>query len=93
MSKRFSSVWDAIEDSPEQAASMKLRSTLITGLVKVIGAWDTTQTAGARRLGISQPRLNDLLQGRVDKFSLDALVDLSARARCQVQVRLLKKAA
>lgn len=93
MTRKYASVWDAIEDTPEQAASMKMRSALMTALVKVIEAWEITQVTAARRLDITQPRLNDLLQGRIDKFSLDALVDLSTRARCQVQVRLLKKAA
>jgi predicted XRE-type DNA-binding protein len=91
--QKFASVWDALEDSPEMAASMKARSSLMMSLVKVIEGWKLTQADAAKRLGITQPRLNDLLRGRIEKFSLDALFDLSTRAQCQVQVKLLKKAA
>ena len=92
-SKKFASVWDALEDGPELAASMKARSALMMSLVKVVEGWKLTQAEAAKRLGVTQPRLNDLLRGRIEKFSLDALFDLSTRAKCQVQVRLLKHAA
>lgn len=92
-SQKFASVWDALEDSPELAASMKARSSLMMSLVKVVEGWKLTQAEAAKRLALTQPRLNDLLRGRIEKFSLDALVDISARAKCQVQVRLLKMAA
>lgn len=91
--KKFESVWDALEDSPELAASMKARSSLMMSLGKVIAGWEITQAEASKRLGITQPRLNDLLRGRIEKFSLDALFDLITRAQCRVQVKLLKKAA
>jgi len=43
-------------------------------------------------LGITQPRLNDLLRGRIDKFSLDALVDLAANAGLSVKVKIARAA-
>ena len=46
------------------------------------------QAEAAKRLGLTQPRLNDLLRGRVDKFSLDALVNIAPRAGIRVQVLL-----
>lgn len=91
-SKKFASVWDAIEDGPEVAASMKARSAIMMALVKVVERWKLTQGEAAKRLGVTQPRLNDLLRGRIEKFSLDALVDLSARAQCEVRVSLRKAA-
>ena len=91
--QRFESVWDAIEDSPEEAANMKARSSLMMSLSQVVKAWSLTQAEAAKRLRITQPRLNDLLKGRINKFSLDTLVDLSTRAKCRVQVKLLKMAA
>lgn len=78
--RSFASIWDAIEDSAAEAANLRLRSELMIALQETIAAWDVTQVAAARRLGITQPRLNDLLRGRIDKFSLDALALLASSA-------------
>jgi predicted XRE-type DNA-binding protein len=91
--QRFKSVWDAIERSPEEAANMKARSDVLTAIRKVVDGWDVTQAEAARRLGINQPRMNDLLRGKIDKFSLDALMNLAARAGLSVQVKVVKRAA
>ena len=86
--RKFSSVWDAIEDSPEQAASMKARAKLMIALSKKVSSWNISQSQAARRLDITQPRLNDLLRGRIDKFSLDALVGLAGQAGLEVRLRV-----
>lgn len=86
--KRFATVWEAIEDDPEQAANLRLRSELMLALKQEVTGWKVTQATAARRLGISQPRLNDLLRGRIDKFSLDALVALARRAGFGVRIEL-----
>ena len=73
----YASVWDAIADTPEQAANLRSRTELmqkITALVKQHG-W--TQAEVANRCGLTQPRINDLLRGRVSRFSLDALVNIA----------------
>ena len=49
-------------------------------------SWNTTQARAARRLGITQPRLNDLLHGKINKFSLDALMTLATRAGLKVKI-------
>lgn len=84
--ERFSSIWDALEDTPQQAANMRLRSKLLLALCNTIRSWELSQKDAAQRLGISQPRLNDVLNGKIDKFSLDALVNLSAAARMNVDI-------
>lgn len=91
--QRFTSVWDAIEPSPEEAASMKARSAVMLAVRKIVDGWDITQVEAAKRLGITQPRLNDLLRGRIDRFSLDALVDLASRAGLSVHVKTTRRAA
>lgn len=91
--RRFASVWDAIEPSPAEAASMKARSEVMLAVRKIVDHWELTQAAAAKRLGITQPRLNDLLKGRIDRFSLDALVDLASRAGLSVQVKTVRRAA
>ena len=84
----FESVWDALEDTPTEAENMKLRSSLMIAISEAVSGWNVTQTDAARRLGVTQPRLNDLLRGRVGKFSLDALVALAARAGLAVQLEI-----
>ena len=69
----FDSVWDAIEPSKAEAANMEARADLMIAIHKTILGWNITQAAAAKRLSLTQPRLNDLLKGRITKFSLDAL--------------------
>ena len=87
--QRFVSIWDALEDTPQEAANMRLRSKLMLELCKTIRAWELSQKDAAKRLGVTQPRLNDVLSGKVDKFSLDALVNLSAAAQLAVEISVL----
>jgi predicted XRE-type DNA-binding protein len=82
----FESVWDALEDTPTEAENMKLRSSLMIAISEAVSGWRMTQMDAARRLGVTQPRLNDLLRGRVGKFSLDALVALAPRVGLTVHL-------
>jgi predicted XRE-type DNA-binding protein len=91
--KRFKSVWDALEDSPAEAANMKARADVMIAIRDVVNSWRTTQAEAAGRLGITQPRLNDLLRGRIGKFSLDALMNIAARAGLSVRVKVARPAA
>jgi len=84
----FESVWDALEDTPTEAENMKLRSRLMIAIGEAVAAWDMTQTEAARRLGVTQPRLSDLLRGRIGNFSLDALVALAAHAGLSLQLEI-----
>ena len=78
--QRFASVWDALEDTAAAAANMQARSKLMIAMRSKIESWKVSQTEAARRLGLTQPRLNDLMRGRIDKFSLDALINLARPA-------------
>jgi len=84
----FESVWDALEDTPTEAENMKLRSILMIAITETVTAWHVTQIEATRRLGVTQPRLNDLLRGRIGKFSLDALVALAAPAGLEVHLEI-----
>lgn len=86
--RAYKSVWDALEDSPEQAANMRLRAELMIALRARVEAWGTTQARAAKRLHVTQPRLNDLLRGRISKFSLDALVVLAEHAGLDVRLNV-----
>ncbi len=88
----FASVWDALEDTREAATNMRMRAALMIEIQRYVKENRLTQVQAAKRLGITQPRLSDLLRGRIDKFSLDALVNILARAGKQVTLRIKKAA-
>jgi predicted XRE-type DNA-binding protein len=90
--KKYHTVWDALEDSREGAANMKVRSELMIALQERVKHQSGTQADKAEKLGITQPRLNDLLRGRIDKFSLDALVNIASRAGLRVDLHIRKAA-
>jgi len=84
----FASIWDALELDRAQAANLRLRSELMIALRRAVKGWELTQAAAAKRLGTTQPRLNDLLCGRIGKFSLDALVLPGARVGLSLQLQV-----
>lgn len=86
--RKFASVWDAIAGSPVEAANLRLRADLMQRIAEIIAKKGWTQAEAARRCGISQPRMNDLLRGRISKFSLDALVNAATALGCRVRVDL-----
>ncbi len=84
----FDTVFDALADTPAEAANLKARSELLSALKTRVRAWDLSQEAAAHRLGITRPRLNDLLQGKMSKFSLDALVNLATASGLAVHIQV-----
>ena len=93
MSKqKFSSVWDAIEDTPEEAENMKLRSLLMTALKDHLTRTKMSQAQAAKLLGVTQPRVSDLMRGKINLFALDALVNMTTAAGLHVQMRVRKAA-
>ena len=80
MTQRFASVWDAIEDTPQQAACMRARSELMMSLSEVIRGRGMNQDAAAELFGVTQPRISDLMRGKINLFSLDTLIDMAAAA-------------
>jgi predicted XRE-type DNA-binding protein len=91
--RRFANVWDAIEPSRAAAANMKARAEMMIAIRESVEAWNITQATAAKRLGLTQPRMNDLLRGRINKFSLDALINLATRAGLSVRIEVAKTAA
>jgi predicted XRE-type DNA-binding protein len=74
----FESVWDAIADTPEEAANFRTRADLMLKIAEIIGESGWSQKEAAARCHVTQPRMNDLLRGRISRFSLDALVNIAA---------------
>jgi len=75
---------------PEEAENLLLRAELMSRISEM--ARGVSQRQAARKFGVSQPRLNDLMRGKIDKFSLDALVNMLAHAGMRVELKVRKAA-
>jgi predicted XRE-type DNA-binding protein len=89
--QRFASVWDAIEDTPEEAENMKLRSVLMLALKNHLARTEMSQVQAAQLLGVTQPRISDLMRGKINLFGLDALVNMATAAGLQIEMRVLEE--
>jgi predicted XRE-type DNA-binding protein len=84
----FTSVWDAIADRPEQAANLCARSELMRQIAEIINANHWKKTEAALHCGVTQPRMIDLLRGRVSRFSLVALVNIATALGRRIHLQL-----
>lgn len=75
-----------------EAQNLLLRAELVVHIRKVIEKLGVTQAEAAKRAGITQPRMNDLVKGRTQKFTLDALVNVAAHLGYSVKLTLKKAA-
>ena len=89
---RFKSVWDAIEDTPEEAESMKLRSRLLMALQERINREGLSQSQTAKLLGVTQPRISDLMRGRISLFSVESLIDMLVHLGMRVEIKVREAA-
>ena len=86
--QEFASVWDALADTPEEAANLTARSDLMIQISEIVKKAGWTQLEAAKRCGVSQPRINDLLRGRIERFSLDALVNIATALGRKVRLEI-----
>ena len=79
---------------PQESQNLLLRSQTMIALVQWFNASGLTQAAAAKTLGVTQPRFNQLLKGKIEIFSLDALVNMvtSAGMRVALSIRPLTSA-
>jgi len=74
--------------SPDEAEYLKVRAELMVNLQKVITARGLKQVEAAELLGVTQPRVSDLMRGRIDLFSIDTLIDMLARLEIRAKIVL-----
>jgi len=86
--QQFESVWDALADTPEEAANLRARAELMQQIEAIIKKEKWTQAVAAAKCGVTQPRISDLLRGRVSLFSLDALVNIATALGRKVRVEV-----
>lgn len=90
--ERFASVWDALENTSEAAENMKLRSGLMIALKKRVRHLGLTQAQAAKLFGVTQPRVSDLMRGKIDLFGIDALINMMSAAGLRVEMRVSVRA-
>jgi predicted XRE-type DNA-binding protein len=90
MNEPFENTWKAIEDNPVEAQRMKHRSTMMTALCGYIKSEGFTQKQAAKKLGVTQPRISDLMRGRIDLFAIDSLVNMLALTDLRIEMRIVK---
>jgi len=88
----FDNVWDAIEDDPGIRETLKLRSELMVALTRHIQREKWTQAKAAKLLGVTQPRISDLMRGKINSFGLDMLVKMATAAGLRVSMKVKKAA-
>jgi predicted XRE-type DNA-binding protein len=88
--QRFASVWDAVEDTAEDAENMKLRSTLMIALKQHLTRTGVSQAEAAKTFGVTQPRVSDLMRGKINLFGLDSLVNMATSAGLKVELTIME---
>ncbi len=87
MSKGYRNVFEALEDNPAMAQNLKIRSELMIALRQYIEDAGLGQQEAAEVFGVHQPRISDLMRGKIDKFTIDRLVNMLARVGKTVKVK------
>lgn len=74
--------------APEEALNLKVRSDLMIEISKMIEERGLTQTAAAKLLKVTQPRISDLVRGKIDRFSVDSLIEMLGHAGANVSFKV-----
>ena len=90
MERGSGNIFTDIGFPPGEAENLHMRAELMLQIRRASKA--LTQAEAARKFGVTQPRMNDLLRGKIEKFSLDALVNMLGRAGLRVAVQIRKAA-
>ena len=90
--QRYDSIWDAIQDTAEQAENMRLRASLMMAIERYVTRNGMSQEQAAKLLGVSQPRISNLMRGKISLFSLDMLVNMVAAAGLHVEMKISETA-
>jgi predicted XRE-type DNA-binding protein len=88
----YENIFEAITDDKEEVKDLTLRAQAMRSLILSIRKWGIPQKEAALKLGLSQPRLSDLMNGHIDKFSLDMLINLAKQAGLSVKIEFSEAA-
>lgn len=88
---RTQTAFEALGSAPEEADHLRIRADLMLALEKLIAERGWTQAEAARALGVTQPRVSDLVRGKFDRFSIDTLVHLLSQAGADVTFKVRRR--
>jgi predicted XRE-type DNA-binding protein len=88
MNETFKNVWDALEDDPAERESLKIKSRMVIDIEQRIKSLGLTQAQAAKLMGVSQPRVSDVVNGKIDRFTIDMLITMLVRLGLHVEVSL-----
>jgi predicted XRE-type DNA-binding protein len=71
---KFDNIFDAITDNPEEASELQTRADLMSVIRDIVQDNNWKQSEAAEKMGLTQPRVSNLLNGKIDKFSIDLLM-------------------
>ena len=91
--KRYHNVFEALEVDPATAENLKIRAQLMHTLIDYIETQKLTQVDAAEVFAVSQPRISDLVRGKIDLFTVDMLINMLGRIGKQVNVKVSTRAA
>ncbi len=86
MTRSTGNVFRDLGFTPDEAEHLRIRSDLLIQLQKTIRSQRLKQAEAAKLLGVTQPRVSDLMRGRIDLFSVDTLIDMLARLGIRVRL-------
>ena len=73
---------------PEEAENLRIRAALMVAVREIVEDRGLTQTEAAKLFQTSQPRVSDVMRGKIDEFTIDSLVNMLSRAGVRIEVRL-----
>jgi len=91
MGAKFDSVWDALFEDKSEAENLRIRSELMMNVSQYIAVNGLTQREAAQRFEVSQPRISDIINGKIDKFTIDSLVNIITKTGAKVDLVVTKK--
>ncbi len=92
MAEKYDNVWDALYDDSSMAESLKIKSQLMIRVEKYIKENGLIQKDAAAIFGVSQPRISDLVRGKIDRFTIDMLINMLSRVGIKVDIKIKKAA-
>jgi predicted XRE-type DNA-binding protein len=88
MSEKFTSVWDALIEDKAEAKNLQVRSDLMIAITEYIKDNKLTQKNAAELLKVKQPRISDIVNGKIDKFTVDTLLNMLTLAGIEVELSI-----
>ncbi len=89
--RRYTNVFEAVGFPPAEAEHLRIRADLMLEVERLIVARGLTQAEAAKALHVSQPRISDLMRGKIDRFSIDTLIEMLSRAGADVTIKVRRR--